>query len=141
MFFQITSQSRLWKCPTNGASSCLAIRDCCERRLDISCSDYRLMLHIVRELEEYPVLKVADGIIVEPRPTYCFPRSGTSLSRTQRSSEAGSSAIFNTTQFSTHLPAPNGLINCGRGSLLRSSRSEPNSTQRWRTRRMHGTNW
>ena len=67
MFFQITSQSRLWKCPTNGASSCLAIRDCCERRLDISCSDYRLMLHIVRELEEYPVLKVADGIIVEPR--------------------------------------------------------------------------
>jgi hypothetical protein len=33
----------------------------------VQCDNYRLMLHIVRELGEYPVLKVAGGIIVEPR--------------------------------------------------------------------------
>ncbi len=29
--------------------------------------NYKLLLHMVRELEEYPVLSVADGIIMEPR--------------------------------------------------------------------------
>lgn len=34
----------------------------------IQSDNYRLMLHMVRELEEYPILKVEEGIIVEPRP-------------------------------------------------------------------------
>lgn len=33
----------------------------------VQSASYRLMLHTVRELEQYPVLKVEDGVIVEPR--------------------------------------------------------------------------
>lgn len=38
----------------------------------IQSDNYRLMLHMVRELEEYPVLKVEDGIIIEPRPLCAY---------------------------------------------------------------------
>lgn len=38
----------------------------------VRSENYKLMLHTVRELEEHPVLKVADGIIVEPRSLSCY---------------------------------------------------------------------
>lgn len=34
----------------------------------VRSDNYRLLLHMVRELEAYPVLKVEGGIIMEPRP-------------------------------------------------------------------------
>jgi hypothetical protein len=34
----------------------------------VESDNYPLLLHMVGELEEYPVLRVADGILVEPRP-------------------------------------------------------------------------
>lgn len=34
----------------------------------VQSGNYKLLLHLVHELEEHPVLRVADGIIVEPRP-------------------------------------------------------------------------
>ena len=34
----------------------------------VESENYSLLLHMVRELEEYPVLQVADGILIEPRP-------------------------------------------------------------------------
>ncbi len=37
------------------------------------CSEnYRLLLHMVRELEQYPVLTVEDGIVLEPRPLSAY---------------------------------------------------------------------
>lgn len=34
----------------------------------VESDNYRLLLHMVRELEEFPVLKVDSGVIEEPRP-------------------------------------------------------------------------
>jgi hypothetical protein len=38
----------------------------------VQSDNYKLMLHMVRELEEYPVLTVEDGIITEPRPLSAY---------------------------------------------------------------------
>jgi hypothetical protein len=38
----------------------------------VQSDSYRLMLHMVRELEEYPVIKVEDGVIIDPRPLCAY---------------------------------------------------------------------
>ena len=38
----------------------------------VQSDSYKLMLHMVQELEEYPVLKVANDAIVEPRPLCAY---------------------------------------------------------------------
>ena len=63
----------------------------------VQSKNYRLLLHLVRELEEYPILKVRKGIIEEPRPLCTYL-----LFSTQSDFVAPGSTITNE-QVATHL--------------------------------------